>query len=214
MNITDPQVKNYISSLSPETHPKLAEMEALGYERDFPIIGPDVGRVLYQYTKLLNARRIFELGSGFGYSAFWFAMALPDDGELICSEASQNNVDLAEDYLQVAGLLHKVKLNAGDALKILQQHEGPFDIIFNDVDKEYYPEVFEIAVDKLRTGGLLISDNALFQGRVLAENPDPTAKSILVYNEAVFNSELFWTTILPIRDGLAVSLKLDNGQSL
>jgi len=208
MDILHPDINRYLDSLLPERHPKLLEMEAFARERKFPIVGPQVGRILYQYTKLLGARRIFEMGSGFGYSAFWFALALPDDGTLICSEASQNNVDLAEDYLQVAGLLHKVRLHAGDALEILQNTEGPFDIIFNDVDKIQYPAALELARQKLRPGGLLISDNAFRRGRVTQSQPDAGTRDVLSYNDSAFNSKDLWTTILPVRDGLAVSLKL------
>ena len=208
MNIVTPEINQYLDSLLPQRHPKLAEMEELARERDFPIVGPQVGRILYQYIKLTGAKRIFELGSGFGYSAFWFALALPDDGKITCTEASQNNVDLAEDYLKIAGLLPKVELKTGDAIKFFEQAEGEFDIIFNDVDKEEYPRIIDLAADKLKTGGLLISDNTLFHGRVVSENPDVATKGILEYNEMAFIPELWMTTILPVRDGLAVSIKL------
>lgn len=208
MDLIHPDINQYLDALLPERHVKLLEMEKLAAERNFPIVGPQAGRVLYQYVKLTGARRVFEMGSGFGYSAFWLALALPEDGELICTEASQNNVDLAEDYLKVAGLLPKVNLKTGDALKLLQNTEGPFDLIFNDVDKEDYPRALEIAFTKLRPGGVLISDNALFHGRVTQENPDRSTRGIIAYNEAVFNSNDWWTTILPVRDGLAVSWKI------
>jgi len=208
VDLIHPEINRYLDSLLPERHSKLLEMEQFAKERDFPIIGPLVGRVLYQYVKITGARRIFEMGSGFGYSAFWIAMALPEDGKLICSEASQNNVDLAEDYLKVAGLLPKVQLKIGDALKILKQTEGPFDFIFCDVDKEFYPDALALAVTKLRVGGLLITDNALFHGRVLNPNPDATTRGVVEYNRAAFEAENLWTVILPVRDGLAVSWKM------
>jgi len=208
MDIIAPEINRYLDTLLPERHPKLLEMERLAQERSFPIVGPQVGRVLYQYVKITAARRVFEMGSGFGYSAFWIAMALPESGSLICTEASQNNVDLAEDYLKVAGLLGKVQLRVGDALKILQQTAGPFDIIFCDVDKEFYPQALPLALTKLRVGGLLITDNALFHGRVLNANPDATARGVVAYNHAAFNADNLWTVILPVRDGLAVSWKM------
>lgn len=208
MDIIHPDINHYLDSLLPERHLKLLEMERFAKERDFPIVGPQVGRVLYQYVKISGARRIFEMGSGFGYSAFWIAMALPPDGKLICTEASQNNIDLAEDYLKVAGLLPKVQLRIGDALKILKQTEGPFDLIFCDVDKEFYPEALVLALTKLRIGGILITDNALFHGRVLNPTPDATARGVVEYNRAAFGAPNLWTTVLPVRDGLAVSLKL------
>lgn len=209
MDIVHPQIDKYLNSLLQERHAKLHEMEAFAKERDFPIVGPLVGRLLFQYVKITGAKRVLELGSGFGYSAAWIASALPQDGNLICTEASQNLVDLAEDYLKVLGVLDKVRLHNGDAVKYLRQATGPFDLIFNDVDKEQYPEVEELAYDRLKTGGLLISDNALFHGRILAERPDNNAKGILQYNETVHIPERWWTTILPLRDGLAVSIKVD-----
>ena len=209
MDIIHPDLDRYLSSLLPDRHPKLIEMERYAVERGFPIVGPQVGRILFQYVKLLNVRRVFELGSGFGYSAFWIASALPEDGQLICTEASQNNVDMAEDYLKVAGLLPKVQLKTGDALKIFKNTDGPFDMIFNDVDKEDYVRVLDLAIDKLRIGGLLISDNTLWHGRVAEPDPaEASTKSILSYNRSAFASERLWTTILPVRDGLAVSMRL------
>lgn len=208
MEIISPGINRYLDALLPERHPKLLEMEALARTRNFPIIGPQAGRVLYQYVKLINARRVFEMGSGFGYSAFWLALALPEDGKLICSEASQNNVDLAEDYLKAGGLLPKVQLQTGDALKLLHNAEGPFDLIFNDVDKEDYPRALAIALPKLRPGGVLISDNALFHGRVTQEHPDRGTRGIIAYNQTACHSPALWTTILPVRDGLAVSWKI------
>ena len=105
MDIIHPDLNNYLDNLLPERPAVMQEMEKLAKDRNFPIIGPQVGRILYQYTKLIGAKRVFEMGSGFGYSAYWFALALPEDGKVICTEAASNNIDLAEDYLKAAGLL-------------------------------------------------------------------------------------------------------------
>jgi len=210
MDIVNPLINNYIDVLLPERHPKLVEMEAFARERNFPIIGPQVGRLLHQYSRLTGAKRIFEFGSGFGYSAFWFALALPDDGRIICTEAAQNNVDMGEDYLKAAGLHQKVEFRTGDALKIFSQTTGPFDIILNDVDKEDYPRVLAMAVPKLRTGGLLISDNTLWKGKVADEKPEVTTRAILEYNRLAFAHAGLWSIILPVRDGITVSQKISN----
>jgi len=208
MEIIAPDINNYLDHLLPERPRVMQEMEKLAQDRNFPIIGPQVGRILYQYAKLISAKRIFEMGSGFGYSAYWFALALPEDGKVICTEAASNNIDLAEDYLKAAGLLHKVEFKKGDAIKILSQTAGPFDIILNDVDKNDYPRALETALPKLRIGGLLITDNALWHGRVVESAPDIYTKGVLEYNQLVLAAENLWTTILPVRDGLAVSLKI------
>lgn len=208
MEIVHPDVNKYINAVLPERHPKLQEMETLARERDFPIIGPQVGRILYQYTRLTGAKKIFEMGSGFGYSAFWFALALPDDGKIICTEAAQNNIDMGEDYLKAAGLDKKVDFRKGDAVKILSQTDGLFDIILNDIDKSDYPRAFEMAAPKLRVGGLLITDNTLWSGKVADEKPDATTRAILEYNHLAFSHPDLWTTILPVRDGITVSQKI------
>jgi predicted O-methyltransferase YrrM len=210
MDIIHPDINKYLDRLLPERHPVLQEMEKVAKDRNFPIIGPQVGRILYQYAKLIGAKRIFELGSGFGYSAFWFALALPEEGKVICTEGTKSNIEQAEKYLNTAGLLRKVEFNQGDALKILAQTEGPFDIILNDIDKHDYPSALAAAVPKLRVGGLLITDNALWHGRVVnASAPDASTKGVLEYNRLAFSADNLWTTILPVRDGLAVSVKLE-----
>ena len=210
MDILHPDLNNYLDNLLPERPRVMQEMEKLAKDRNFPIIGPQVGRILYQYTKLIGAKRIFEMGSGFGYSAYWFALALPDDGKVICTEAASNNIDLAEDYLKAAGLLHKVEFKKGDAIKILSQTDRPFDIILNDVDKNDYPRALGVALPKLRTGGLLITDNSLWHGRIVNNpQPDVYTQGVLEYNQLVMSAENLWTTILPVRDGLAISVKLE-----
>jgi predicted O-methyltransferase YrrM len=210
MDILNSDLNNYLDELLPERPAVMLEMEKLAKDRNFPIIEPQVGRILYQYTKIIGARRVFEMGSGFGYSAYWFALALPEDGKVICTEAAGNNIDLAEDFLKAAGLLHKVEFKKGDAIKILAQTNGTFDIILNDVDKDDYPRALETALPKLRVGGLLITDNALWHGRVVNNpQPDVYTKGVLEFNQLAMAAEKLWTTILPVRDGLAVSLKVD-----
>jgi predicted O-methyltransferase YrrM len=210
MDILNSDLNNYLDELLPERPAVMLEMEKLAKDRNFPIIEPQVGRILYQYTKIIGARRVFEMGSGFGYSAYWFALALPEDGKVICTEAAGNNIDLAEDFLKAAGLLHKVEFKKGDAIKILAQTNGTFDIILNDVDKDDYPRALETALPRLRVGGLLITDNALWHGRVVNNpQPDVYTKGVLEFNQLAMAAEKLWTTILPVRDGLAVSLKVE-----
>jgi predicted O-methyltransferase YrrM len=210
MDILNSDLNNYLDELLPERPAVMLEMEKLAKDRNFPIIEPQVGRILYQYTKIIGAKRVFEMGSGFGYSAYWFALALPEDGKVICTEAAGNNIDLAEDFLKAAGLLHKVEFKKGDAIKILSQTNGTFDIILNDVDKDDYPRALESALPKLRVGGLLITDNALWHGRVVNNpQPDVYTKGVLEFNQLAMAAEKLWTTILPVRDGLAVSLKVE-----
>ena len=206
-NITDPEIVEYLFKVTPERDPVLREMEALAKERNFPIVGPLVGRVLYQMAVLIQAKRIFEMGSGFGYSAYWLAKGLKDGGKIVCVEGDSENIQLAKRFFKQGGLEEKAIFHQGDALDVIEEEKGPFDLIFNDVDKEGYPEVFRKAVPKLRKGGLLISDNLLWDGEVLSRNPDEATKGIQEYTRLVYRSNELFTTILPLRDGISVSIK-------
>ncbi len=208
MEITHPEIETYLKGLLPERHPVLTEMEAEAARRGFPIVGPLVGTLLALLTKAVGARDVLELGSGFGYSAFWFAQALPPEGRLVAIEQNPENVRAAEGYLGRAGLAEKVTFLAGDALTLMESKAGPFDIIFNDIDKHAYPEVPAKALPKLRAGGLLISDNNLWSGRVVGEPESDWTAGIQVYNRLVGSDPGLITTILPLRDGVSVSLKL------
>lgn len=197
-----------MEGLLPSRHPVLLEMEAEGKRRGFPLVGPMVGALLAMLTKAVGARRVLELGSGFGYSAFWFAEALPEEGRLLAFEHDPENVRLAEDYLGRAGLAEKADFRAGDALELIEAESGPFDIIFVDIDKHSYPQVPAKALPRLRAGGLLITDNTLWYGRVLGEPEDDWAAGVQDYNRMVSTDPNLMTVIIPLRDGVAVSLKL------
>lgn len=207
MEIVKANIEEYVTHLPAENDPVLQKMEALAVKEDFPIVGPLVGRLCSQLVKMVNAKRIFELGSGFGYSAYWMAKALPDGGNIICTEWSAENIQRAKRFFQETSLENKVEFHQGDALEILEKHDGQFDIIFNDIHKELYPVSLEIIVPRLRPGGVLITDNLLWDGLVLTENPDETTECILEYTKQIYASPELYTTIIPFRDGVGVSLK-------
>ncbi|MFX0063016.1 MAG: O-methyltransferase, partial [Candidatus Hermodarchaeota archaeon] len=144
-----PGLQEYILNLLPKREEVLLEMEAYAQKYGFPIIGPTVGQLLMQYAKLLNAKRILELGSGYGYSAIWFARGTSDDAKIICTEGFEKNAELAKNHFKKAGVDHKIEFHVGDALERMSQLEGEFDIIFNDVDKEDYPAVYKAALSRL-----------------------------------------------------------------
>jgi caffeoyl-CoA O-methyltransferase len=208
IEITPPEIERYIQNLYPLEDPVLKEMEALGNKQGFPIIGPLVGRLLYQYTRMISAKRIFEMGSGFGYSAFWFSLALPENGEIHLSDASKKNLDLARDFLVQGNLVHKAQFHSGDSSGILDEMEGQFDIILIDVDKEQYPIALEMAKPKVKVGGLLITDNLLWFGHVLEKEGTTTTESVKQYNRTLFNDCDFVSTLLPVRDGVGVSFRI------
>ena len=183
-------------------------MEELATRRAFPIVGPVVGRLLELMARSVGARSVLELGSGFGYSAIWFAKAVGPEGRVVATEASKANVDLGEQFLIRAGLADRIDYRAGDALAIASDLRGPFDIIFNDIDKQDYPRAFEVAERLLRPGGLFISDNMLWFGSVLDDDADETTRGVKELTRLLYASADYLTTLIPLRDGVTVSLRL------
>jgi predicted O-methyltransferase YrrM len=208
MDIIQRDINNYLHSLTPPRDAVLQEMERIGEEKGFPIIGPLVGRLLCQLAQLTRAQRIFELGSGYGYSAVWFSKGLQPGGKIICTDGSKENARIAATFFDQADISSLVDYRVGDALTLLNQEPGPFDIILNDIDKDEYPTAFTKAIPKLRRGGLLITDNVLWHGRVVSGDKEPSTQSILKFNQMAYHSPEVFTTIIPLRDGVAVSMKL------
>jgi predicted O-methyltransferase YrrM len=209
MDIVNPNIERYIDSLISERDSTLLEMENYAARVSFPIVGPQVGQILMAYAKMINAKRVLELGSGFGYSAIWFNKGMKEDGEIICTDFSHENELLAKKYFESTTIKTKIEYHIGNALEILEELEGEFDIIFNDVDKEEYPETFLATVPKLRKGGILITDNTLWYGGVVKEGPVGEAtKGVIEYNELAFSDERVISILLPVRDGLTISIKL------
>jgi predicted O-methyltransferase YrrM len=207
-NIVSSEVEAYLGALMPKRHPRLLEMEKIAAQRNFPIVGPLVGQLLGVLVSVSGARRILELGSGFGYSAAWMAEAVGVGGSVCMTEHSSENVDEARKHLEAMGLADRVSLNACNALDALASMDGPFDLIFNDVDKEQYPEVFEQAIPRLRIGGLLVSDNVLWKGRVAdAAADDADTRGIRRYNTLMFATPGVRSSIVPLRDGVGISIR-------
>ena len=201
-------VDDYLYSMLPQREQVLAEMEDYATAHHVPIVGPAVARVLQQLAMTINARTVFELGSAIGYSTIWWAQAVGDQGRVIYTDGDSKNAERARGYFKRAGVSNRITLHIGDALEFLSEQKQEFDIIFNDVDKEDYPRVLRLVASRLRKGGLFITDNALWSGRVAEKNPtDATTKAILEFNRKLYDAKEFYTTILPIRDGLAVALK-------
>ena len=201
-------VDDYLYSMLPKRDDVLAEMEGYADEHNIPIVGPAVARVLHQLALMINARTVFELGSAIGYSTLWWARAVGEKGRVIYTDGDPKNVERARRYFERAHVSNRISVHTGDALEVLSEQKEQFDIIFNDVDKEDYPRVLRLVSPRLRKGGLFITDNVLWSGRVAQKHPkEATTKAILEFNRQLYNSEGFFTTILPIRDGLAVAWK-------
>jgi caffeoyl-CoA O-methyltransferase len=208
MDIVNTHIVDYLLNVTPERDDVLQDMEEHALARHFPIIGPLQGRMLTILTKSIQASRVLEMGSGFGYSAYWFAKGLGKEGRVICTDSDPANAEQAQQYFQRAKIANKIQFLTGDALKLIDTLEGQFDIIFNDVEKHQYPRVFRKAVTRLRQGGLLISDNVLWHGKILAQKPDADTAGILTYNRLIYSSKELFSTILPLGDGVSVSIKL------
>jgi predicted O-methyltransferase YrrM len=209
MDIVNPQIEEYMATLqSRHDEPVLLEMEREGRERDFPIVGRNVGATLEVLARSIGARRVMELGSGFGYSAYWFARAVGDDGEVHCTDGDPENARKAEGYLQRAGVWGRVTYHVGDAVEQMATVEGEFDIVYDDIDKHGYPAAWLAARERIRVGGLYLCDNVLWSGRILAPDADRNTAAILEHNRQIAGDEQFLSTIVPTRDGVFVALRV------
>jgi caffeoyl-CoA O-methyltransferase len=201
-------VDDYLYSMLPKRDDVLTEMEEYATEHNIPIVGPAVARVLQQLALMINARTVFELGSAIGYSTIWWAQAVGENGRVIYTDGDSKNAERARGYFGRAGVSKRITLHTGDALEFLSEQKEEFDIIFNDVDKDDYPRVLRLVSPRLRKGGLFLTDNVLWSGRVTEKSPkESSTKAIQEFNRKLADSPEFYTTILPIRDGLAVAYK-------
>ncbi len=208
----DPAIEAYMCSLVRNTDcPVLTDMETLAQQNNFPIVGRLVGIFLESQARMIDAKRIFEFGSGYGYSAYWFARAVGENGHIYCTDSDPQNKTQAEQFLTATKLWERIQFDTGYAQEIFAQTEGNFDICYNDVDKGDYPDIWKIAKDRIRPGGLYIADNVLWHGRVAVEEftdivPGWT-EAIQLHNQLIFDDPEFDTFINPTRDGVLVARK-------
>jgi predicted O-methyltransferase YrrM len=213
MDIVNPQVEDYMRTLQARhDEPVLLEMEAEAEEKDFPIIGRLCGVTVEALARAVGARRVFELGSGYGYSGYWFSRAVGSDGELHLTDGDPENEKKALDYLGRAGLDGPVRFHVGDAVSSLNATEGDFDVVYCDIDKHGYPEAWAAASERIRPGGLYICDNVLWSGRVAVPDPDDSrpewTQAIKDHNSSIAGDERYLSMIVPTRDGVMVALRL------
>jgi len=208
MDIVTTAVDEYLHAIIPERDAVLQEMETLAEKRKIPIIGPVVARILYQLIRLVRARTIFEMGSAIGYSTIWIARAAGEGSVVYYTDSDAENARQAEQFFERAGVRDRIRILRGDALELLDKTPGEFDVIFNDVDKKDYPRVFHKAVPRVRKGGLFITDNVLWSGRVTEQHQDEATRAIVEFNRLIYSSPVLFPTILPVRDGVAVCEKL------
>lgn len=206
MKILHSEVENYIESIQPELSEVHQKLEDFALETDFPIVGKVVGNFLSQLVLLTNSKLIFEIGSGFGYSAFWFARNLPEDGKIICTDLNPNFKKIGEEFFLEEGISEKIDFCVGNGIQILKQRTEEFDLILLDCDKYLYPKALPIVKEKLKIGGLLVTDNIL---RVKKKKvPKKINHYLETYRKMLFDSDELITTILPLKDGIGLSYKI------
>jgi caffeoyl-CoA O-methyltransferase len=211
MELFAPQVTEYLNDLARHGDPVLERLEKQAAESRFPIVGPPAGRYCYLIARLINARRIFELGSGFGYSTIWFAKAVRENGggEVYHTVWDEELSRQARANVEEAGLSEIVRFQMSEAVAALKQAEGQFDLIFNDIDKQGYPDSLPIIKQYLRPGGVLIIDNMLWHGRLWDENDrDPMTEGVRRVTQMIRDDPDFAFSLIPIRDGLITAMKL------
>jgi predicted O-methyltransferase YrrM len=200
----------YLESLVPPRPEELARMEEHAREKGFPIIGPVCGQLCYQTARMIGARRVFELGSGFGYSTAWFARAVLQNGGGKVHHVvwDENLSQQARRHLDTLGYGIVVVYHVSEALAALRQEEEHFDLIFCDIDKEAYPKALPLVYEKLRPGGVLIIDNMLWDGRIFnPKNQHPTTVAIRQFTKMITNDERWIITLAPVRDGMIIAYK-------
>ena len=206
-DVLDPQLTQYLDALVPERPPELQKMEAYAKAHDFPIIGPACGHICYQVARLIGARRVFELGSGYGYSTAFFARAVMENGggEVHHVVWDADLSSRARGHLAELGLDSVVRYHVAEAVAELEKTDGPFDLIFNDIDKKQYLTSLTAIEPKLRRGGVLIVDNMLWSRRVMDSDDTSLETETIRALTAELKGPRWTMSIVPIRDGLLIA---------
>ncbi|WP_135825343.1 O-methyltransferase [Halorussus ruber] len=219
MELLPEETQRFVRAMVPDRDDTLAEMEAHGEDIGFPTVGPEVGAFLRLAARMVDAERIFEFGSGFGYSAYWFAEALPEEGEIVLTEYDGDELDEAREYLAEGGYADRAVFEEGDALETVQRHDGPFDVVLVDCHKSGYPDAFDAVREKVADGGVVVADNAMQSSaqdfetilEILeggkADVVDEDTRGIADYLVAVRDDPDFETSAIPLGQGIAVSFR-------
>ena len=207
----------FVRAVGPDADEVIAEMDERADREGFPTVGPAVGGWLALLARMVDARRVFEFGSGFGYSAYWFARALPADGEVVLTEVDEDELAAARSYMQRGGFGDLARYEHGDAVEIVTEYDGPFDVVLIDNEKPRYREAFEAVREKVAPGGVVVADNAMTAGVVESDalrralEAEPVAEmnehteGVYDYLRRVEADPLFETAVVPVGEGIAVS---------
>ncbi|HEX2239968.1 MAG TPA: class I SAM-dependent methyltransferase [Actinomycetota bacterium] len=214
MDIVHPAIERYMRDLNAvDDEPVLLEMEELARKERFPIIERLCGRSLEVLARAIGARRIFEMGSGFGYSAYWFSKATGPQGEIHLTDTDPDNEAKARDFLRRAGLWDPIVYHVSDAFEAFDSVDGEFDIVYCDINKDQYPEAWRRGRARVRVGGMYISDNMLWSGRVTGESDESDVRAgwteaIHQTNQAIASDPDYRSTIIPTRDGVVAAIRI------
>ncbi|MDG5776287.1 O-methyltransferase [Haloarculaceae archaeon H-GB2-1] len=214
------EIARFARAIGSDGDDVIAEMDAYADREGFPTVGPEVGGWLRLLARAVDAERAFEFGSGFGYSAYWLAEALPADGEVVLTEVDADELDQARTFLDRGGYADRARFEHGDAIDIVERYDGPFDVVLVDNEKHRYVEAFEAVREKIAPGGVVLADNAITAGHVDfdalladaeggdAEMNDAT-QGIADYLDVVRSDPAFETSLLPLGEGVAVSVRVE-----
>jgi caffeoyl-CoA O-methyltransferase len=207
-------IEAYLDELHPKPEGLLAAIESDGRAQNLPLVQPASARLLRSLVIATGARRVLEIGTCIGYSAIWMAQALPAEGMLVTLEADADRAALARHNVERAGLANRISVIVGDASRYLHKIAGPFDLVFQDSDKQRYESMLDRLVAVMRVGGVLVTDNVLWNGEVVEGYVSPPQRdeadttAIRRYNARLAADPRLLTTFLPVGDGVAVSVKL------
>lgn len=207
--LVHPEVLDYLDRLGGEADPLLDRLEAHGAERGFPLIGRASGRWLGLMTTLIGGRRVFEFGSGFGYSAAFFARAVGPQGEVFACERDAWEQDAYDTHFDDPELRERITYTLGDAHAIFQALPGSFDVVLIDCNKVDYLPALALAVPRLRSGGIVLADNVLWGGKTArpAVDDDASTLALQAFNRTLFGHPDLQAGIVPVGDGLALGIK-------
>lgn len=212
INFIDDNILNYSISKS-EKESKL--LNDLYRETYLKVLNPRMisghyqGRILSLISKIISPKKILEIGTYTGYSAICLCEGMDKDGVLHTIDNNKELVEIQNKYFKKANLKDKIIQHSGDAKNIIPSIDEEFDIVFIDADKESYPEYYDLIINKVRSGGIIIADNILWSGKILekVEKDDQATKSIIEFNNKIIEDDRVKNIILPIRDGLNIVRK-------
>ena len=211
MNIIDPAITDYAENYSSDEPAVLRELNRETFANVLMprmLSGHLQGRLLSMLSKMIRPKAILEIGTYTGYSALCFAEGLSEDGHLHTIDINDELAPLVKSYLIKSGMENKIITHYGDAAEIIPALNGPFDLVFIDADKINYSLYYDLVFDKVRTGGYLIADNVLWDGKILSlENADKDTKAIHLFNEKIKNDNRVENVLLTVRDGLLIIKK-------